>query len=78
MTGTEAPHEGGIDFKSADKNLEVQNPNGEIQFYIDPAQLAQLQNAPGFVPVIINMEPITDIKGFLGIVEANSQVNSTV
>jgi hypothetical protein len=27
--------------------------------------LQQLQNAPGFVPVIINIQPLRDLKGFL-------------
>jgi hypothetical protein len=39
-----------------------------IQFHLDPAMLEQLQNAPGFVPVIINIQPLKDISVFL---EAN-------
>ena len=42
---------------------------GEIKFHLSPAMLAQLQNAPGFVPVIINIEPLGDIRIFLGIKE---------
>ncbi len=38
-----------------------------IQFHLDPAQLAQFQNTHGFVPVIINIQPMNDLKGFLGI-----------
>jgi hypothetical protein len=38
-----------------------------IRFHLDPAQLAQLQNAPGFVPVIINIRPLNDLKSFLGV-----------
>ncbi len=30
-------------------------------------KLAQLQNAPGFVPVIINIEPLEDLRTFLGL-----------
>ena len=30
---------------------------------------AHLQNAPGFVPVIINIEPMKDLRLFLGIQE---------
>ncbi len=69
---------GGIDFTANKTPLEVKvdsrlrgNDNG-IQFHLDPAQLAQLQNAPGFVPVIISIQPlaggqagITDLRHFL-------------
>jgi hypothetical protein len=37
----------------------------EIKFHLDPAMLRQLQNAPGFVPVIINIQPLNDLKSFL-------------
>ena len=40
-----------------------------IQFHLNSAMLAQLQNAPGFVPVIINIQAMTNLKEFLGINE---------
>ncbi len=46
---------GGINFTSANMNLQTQNAGEAIKFHLDAAQLAQLQNAPGFVPVIINI-----------------------
>jgi transcriptional regulator with XRE-family HTH domain len=69
---------GGIDLTPANMNLPTKmdsrfrgndkegngNDNG-IQFHLDPAMLKQLQNAPGFVPVIINIQPLTDIRTFL-------------
>ena len=70
---------GGIDLTPANMNVEVKkgiasslggiprNDTG-IQFHLDPAMLEQLQNAPGFVPVIINIQPLKDISVFL---EAN-------
>ena len=72
---------GGIDFNSDKMNLNVQNNGGEIKFHIDRAMsafgeispnqrfggLQQLQNAPGFSPVIINVQPLKDLPGFLGI-----------
>ncbi len=61
---------GGIDLTS-DTALSVQNNGQSIQFHIDPAQFEQLQNAPGFVPVIINIQPMTNIHTFLGL---NSRV----
>ena len=58
---------GGIDLTPAVMKLQTQNPDGEIKFHLDPAMLAQLQNAPGFVPVIISIQPMTDLKAFLGV-----------
>ncbi len=57
---------GGIDLTS-DKALSVQNNGQGIKFHIDPFMLKQFQNAPGFVPVIINIQPMTDIRIFLGL-----------
>jgi len=34
---------------------------------MDPVMLVQLQNAPGLVPVIINIQPLKDLQQFLGI-----------
>ena len=60
---------GGIDLTPANMNLQMQNNGAGIKFHLDPAQLAQLQNAPGFVPVIINIHPLTSLSDFLGINE---------
>jgi hypothetical protein len=60
---------GGIDLTST-KALFIENNGQGIKFHIDPAMLKQLQNAPGFVPVIINIQPMTDLRKFLGISEA--------
>ncbi len=61
---------GGIDLTS-DKALSVQNKGEGIKFHLDPAQLEELQNAPGFVPVIINIQPMTNIRLWLGLNAAN-------
>jgi hypothetical protein len=58
---------GGIDLTPANMNLQTQNAGEGIKFHMDPAQLAQLQNAPGFVPVIISIKPMTDLALFLGL-----------
>jgi len=58
---------GGIDLTPANMHLQTQNNNGEIKFHMDPAMLEQLQNAPGFVPVIINIQPLKSLSIFLGI-----------
>jgi hypothetical protein len=56
---------GGIDLTPANMNLQTKNNGGEITFHLDPAMLQQLQNAPGFVPVIINIQPLNDLRQFL-------------
>jgi hypothetical protein len=57
---------GGIDLTPANMNLQTQNSSGEIKFHLDPAMLQQLQNAPGFVPIIINVQPLNNLQQFLG------------
>jgi len=63
---------GGIDFTADKTPLEIQNSGGGIQFHLDSAQLAQLQNVPGFVPVIINIQPMINLKKFLGVPSEDS------
>ncbi len=58
---------GGIDFNSNKIDLQVKNQGEGIQFKMDPAMLAQLQNASGFTPVIINIQPMNNLREFLGI-----------
>ena len=58
---------GGIDFQPDKMNMKTQNNSGEIKFHIDRAMLQQLQNAPGFKPVVISIQPLTDLPLFLGI-----------
>jgi len=73
---------GGIDLTPANMNLQVKkeiasslgntprNDTSEgINFHLDPSMLQQLQNAAGFVPVVIKIQPMTDLYAFLGISE---------
>ena len=46
---------------------EYRAANAGIKFHLDPAMLQQLQNASGFVPTIISVRPITNLKKFLGV-----------
>jgi len=68
-------HSGGIDLTPANMNLQtrvVGNDKallGGIKFHLTPAMLARLQNALGFVPVIVNIKPLNDLKQFLGVEE---------
>ncbi|MEI7998793.1 MAG: dephospho-CoA kinase, partial [Candidatus Omnitrophota bacterium] len=58
---------GGIDLTPANNVLQTQNDGQSIKFHLDPAMLNQLQNAPGFVPVIINIQPLNSLQKFLGV-----------
>jgi CheY-like chemotaxis protein len=58
---------GGIDLTPANMNLQTLNAGQGIKFHMDSAMLAQLQNAPGFVPVIIDIQPMLDLRAFLGV-----------
>jgi hypothetical protein len=58
---------GGIDLSSVKTPLEIQHAGVAIKFHLTPDVLKQLQNAPGFVPVIINIEPMVNIRQWLGL-----------
>jgi hypothetical protein len=66
---------GGIDLTS-DKVLEVKEEGAGIKFKMDPAMLEEFRNAPGLVPVIINIEPIKDLPRFLGVQNQDQQLVS--
>ncbi len=68
---------GGIDLTPAMMGLQTMtgSRNGAgIKFHLDPAMLKQLQNVPGFVPVIINIQPVNDLRKFLGINDAQELI----
>ncbi|MDE2027896.1 MAG: hypothetical protein KGJ11_05075, partial [Candidatus Omnitrophica bacterium] len=58
---------GGIDLTAGQMNLHMNNSGQAIKFHLDPAQLARLGNAPGFMPVIIHVQPMVDLRKFLGV-----------
>jgi hypothetical protein len=69
---------GGIDLNTGKMDLRLQNENGEIRFKIDPAMLRQMQKASGFVPVIIDIQPLRDIPLFLGLNDPHFQAKDRV
>lgn len=73
MNSTPIDEKGGIDLTS-DKALAVKNDgNAEITFdAIDPVMLKQIQDSKGFEPIINRIEPIVDLKQFLGIKQPES------
>ncbi len=68
MNSKKSP-EGGIDLKSdkVDSAFVIKNSGEGIKFHIDPDMLQKLQNTPGFMPVIINIEPMNNLPQFLGL-----------
>ncbi|MBF0511488.1 MAG: GNAT family N-acetyltransferase [Candidatus Omnitrophica bacterium] len=65
LSPTGQKHLGGIDLTLANNVLQTNNGGQEIKFYLNPAMLKQLQNAPGFEPVIISVQPMTNLRAFL-------------
>ena len=63
---------GGIDFNSDKMNLQLQNAGQEIKFHVDAAMLQQLQSVPGFTPIIINIQPMTNLRVWLGLNDQKS------
>jgi len=63
---------GGIDLSPTNIDLQSRSSDGEIKFRMDPAILARLQKAPGFVPVIINIQPLKSLSAFLGVNQLQS------
>ena len=66
---------GGIDLTPANMNVQVktgsQESNDQIKFHLNPAMLAQLQKSPGFVPVVVSMQPLKSVAAFLEIPKNN-------
>ena len=58
---------GGINLTPTNSVLHTHQAGDGIQFHLDPAMLQLLQNAPGFVPVIIKVQPMVNLRRFLGI-----------
>jgi hypothetical protein len=56
-----------IQVKTGSQTETFGDDKGGIKFHLDPAMLAQLRNAPGFVPVIISVEPLGDLRRFLSV-----------
>ncbi len=57
---------GGIDLGSVPMNVRVNGDDGQrIKLHVDPAMLAGLRSAEGFVPVVISITPVGNLKAFL-------------
>jgi len=60
---------GGIDLNSSKVNLEIKNSGAGIRFKIDEGMLEQLRQAAGLIPVIVKVQPMGDLRLFLGVTE---------
>ncbi len=57
---------GGIDLAGSKLPLKIRGDGGNVQFNLTPAVFTQYQDAAGFVPIIINIGPLGDLRQFLG------------
>jgi len=69
---------GGIDLSKAKDVLQTQNSGVGIKFHIDPAQLAQYENAPGFTVGSITIQPLKSLSVFLGLNDPQASVKSNI
>ncbi len=58
---------GGIDLNASKMNVETHNAGEAMKLGVDPVLLKQLQEAGGFMPVILKIQPLVDVKAFLGV-----------
>ena len=62
-----AANTGGIDLNTDKLDLNVKSDGSVAVKAMDPAMIAQFKDAPGLVPVIIGIRPVTDLPAFLGL-----------
>jgi hypothetical protein len=66
---------GGIDLTPERMDLQTtgDGKDNAMEFKFDAAEIQRLEKVPGFVPVIMDIQPVNDFWGFLGL--ASSQFN---
>ncbi len=58
---------GGIDLTDQAAGMDVQGDAGSFRFDLSPAQIKALdQDVQGILPLIINVQPVSDVRMFLG------------
>jgi hypothetical protein len=63
---------GGIDLETGQMDLDIRGNAGTFEVEIPADKLEQLRNdVKGFVPLIINIQPVTDVPLFLGLSESS-------
>ena len=65
--GTDMDPYGGIDLTDQAAGMDVQGDAGSFRFDLSPAQIKALdQDVQGILPLIINVQPVSDVRMFLG------------
>ncbi len=67
---------GGIDLTGDKMRRQLTTTGNSVEFKFTPEMIDRVQSAPGFVPVIINMQPLTNLPLFLGLKE-NEKLSAT-
>ncbi|MBF0511129.1 MAG: hypothetical protein HQL13_02250 [Candidatus Omnitrophica bacterium] len=55
-------HLGGIDLRA--NQIQARNSGQELKFHLDPLLSRQFENISGFIPVIISIQPVQNLKAF--------------
>ena len=64
---------GGIDLQTGQMDLDIRGNAGSFEIEIPTDTLERLRNdVKGFVPLIINVQPLTDVPLFLGLSDSSS------
>jgi hypothetical protein len=59
---------GGIDLSEQDKAMDVLGDSGTFGLDLSPEQMKKMdQDLRGFMPLIIHVQPVKDVKMFLGV-----------
>src|SRR5262249_9744477 len=58
---------GGIDLNPNKMDLQLKNAGKAIKFHVDANMFRKLQNTDGFTPIIINVQPVINLRMFLGL-----------
>jgi hypothetical protein len=62
-----AANSGGIDLNPVDRVMSVGTADAGAFFRFDPVSLEKYRDAAGVSPVIIDIHPVEDLPGFLGV-----------
>jgi hypothetical protein len=66
---------GGIDLSTQENTMDVLGQSGTFNLDLSPEQMKKLdQDVYGFLPIIINVQPVRDVKIFLGFQSADEAI----
>lgn len=63
----EAQTKGGIDLTGEQMHRQLTTTGNNVEFSFTPQMIEQVQSAPGFTPIIINIQPLISLPLFLGL-----------